>query len=82
MIRRTGNFVGLGGAQPVNDGLEFGFQGLNLTVLSKYHVAQFRGGAFQEGDLGLDLLQCFVVHVRSVALIRGHFIDSVHGGLN
>jgi hypothetical protein len=82
LIRRTGNFVGLGGAQPVNDGLEFGFQGLNLTVLPKYHVAQFRGGAFQEGDLGLDLLQCFVVHARSVALIRGHFIDSVHGGLN
>ena len=82
MIRRTGNFVGLGGAQPVNDGLEFGFQGLNLTVLPKYHVAQFRGRAFQEGDLGLNLLQCFVVHVRSVARIRGRFIDAARGGLN
>jgi hypothetical protein len=30
----------------------------------------------------LDLLQCFVVHARSVALIRGRFIDTVHGGLN
>jgi len=82
LIRRTGNFVGLRGAQPVNDGLEFGFQGLNFPVLPKYHVAQFRGGAFQEGDLGLDLLQCFVVHARSVALMRGRFIDTVHRGLN
>jgi hypothetical protein len=30
----------------------------------------------------LDLLQCFVVHARSVALIRGRFIGTVHGGLN
>src|ERR1700678_128809 len=51
VIRRPGVLVQLGCAQPVQDGLEFGLQGLNFPVLPKHHVAQFRGGALQEGDL-------------------------------
>jgi hypothetical protein len=82
VIRRPGRVVKLGSAQPVHDGLEFGLHGLNFPVLPKHHVAQFRGGAFQEGDLGLDLLQSFIVHLLSVALIRGRFIDGARAGLN
>jgi hypothetical protein len=62
VILRPGVFVRLGCTQPVEDGLESGFQGLNVRVLPKHHVAQFRGGALQEGDLGLNLLQSFIVH--------------------
>ena len=70
LIRRTGTFVGLDAAQPVRDGLEFRLQGLNFLVLPEHHVAQFRGGAFQEGDLGLDLFQSLVVHRRECRVAR------------
>src|ERR1700722_3295746 len=70
LIRRTGAFVGLHAGEPVRDGLEFGLQRLNFLILPEHHIAQFRGGAFQEGDLGLDLLQSLVVHPRSLARIQ------------
>jgi hypothetical protein len=68
LIRRAGNVVGLGAGQAVRKGLEFHLQFLNFPMLPKHHVAQFGGGALQEGDLGLNLFQRLVVHRRSVVL--------------
>jgi hypothetical protein len=34
-------------------------------VLAKYDVAQFRGGALKEGDLGLNLFQVRIVHLSA-----------------
>ena len=70
MFERARAVVGLSAAQAVADGLEFRLEGLNFLVLPEHHVAQFRARALQEGDLGLDLFQRLVVHLRSVALTR------------
>jgi hypothetical protein len=81
LFRQARAVIRLRAAQTVRQRLELRFQSLNLLVLAKHDVAQFRGGALQEGDLGLNLFQvcivqvCIVqaciVHPRSVAVTRG-----------
>ena len=56
-------FLGLSmAAQAVQHSLQLSPQGLDFLMLAKGDVAQFSDGALQEGDLGLNLFQRFVVH--------------------
>jgi hypothetical protein len=62
LFRQPRSVVEMRAAQPIREGPESSLENLNFLMLPKYDVAQFRNGALQEGDLGLDLFQRRVAH--------------------
>lgn len=64
MFRWPCALVGLGTHQPVREGLELRFVGLDFPMLPEHYVAQFGNGALEVDDLDLDLFQSLVVQSR------------------
>jgi hypothetical protein len=70
---RASRLFGLNGFQALRQPENLRPQGLQLLLLAIHHVTQFRVGALQESDLGLDLLEVRGIHIDSgVAGVEEH----------
>src|SRR5260221_13927269 len=83
IFRRSFALLRLSRLEPLRHFFDTRAQCSNFLLLSKNHVAQFSVRSFEKRNLGLDLLQRFIVHVNATQVPQNvcSTLSSGSGGL-